>query len=175
MNFKTSLDRIWKSYQITEDCLKITQRTVSKDEKSMLKGTAFLNSSSEDESEEWIRQSRTDANDYVILSLWAAFERIILEYLQKKGRKILDKNSSDFNKKFYKKIEQEIEYWKINDILDMFKEIIDPNLIGNAKQIKQYRDWVAHRNIDKGSPANVAPQSAYQILSEILTELDNIA
>ena len=57
----------------------------------------------------------------------------------------------------------------------MFKEITDPNLIGNAKQVKQYRDWVAHRNIDKGSPPKVAPQSAYQILSKILDDLDNIS
>lgn len=173
MSSENPLDRIWESYKITSDCLKIAQRSVSKNEKSLLKGTVFLNSLSKDEPVLWIEKSRTDADDYVILSLWAAFERVILEYVQKEGGKVLDTTPSDFNKKFHQKIEQEIEYWRIDDILDMLKVIIDSTLIGNAKQVKQYRDWVAHRNVNKGSPPNVPPQNAYQILSEILCQLDN--
>ncbi len=46
-------------------------------------------------------------------------------------------------------------------------------LLGQAKQIKQYRDWVAHRNVSKAVPANVPPKKAYEILSEILWRLEN--
>ena len=31
-----------------------------------------------------------------------------------------------------------IEHWRIDEVLDMLKDTIDPNLIGNAKQIKNY-------------------------------------
>ena len=64
-----------------------------------------------------------------------------------------------------------MEYWRIADVLDLLKEHVDSDLIGQAKQIKQYRDWVAHRNMVKGVPADIPPQSAYIILSEILDKL----
>ncbi len=79
---------------------------------------------------------------------------------------------SEFNQKIHQKLEHEIEYWKIDDILNLFKVVIDPDLIGQAKQIKQYRDWVAHRNIGKGAPPNVTPKKAYEIISEILNKLE---
>ncbi len=66
-----------------------------------------------------------------------------------------------------KAISKNIEYWKIDEILDVLKVIIDPDLIGQAKQIKKYRDWVAHRNIKKKSPPNVVPERAYSVLAEI--------
>jgi len=96
-----------------------------------------------------------------------------VEYLQIQGRKILDSPPTGFNQKVHRKIEHEMEYWKSDDILNMFKSLIDSDLIGQAKQVKQYRDWVAHRNISKGAPANVPPKKAYEILSEILRGLES--
>jgi hypothetical protein len=61
-----------------------------------------------------------------------------------------------------------MEYWKTGDVLDIFKGIVDPNLIGNAKQIKDYRDWVAHRNPRRPSPTKTDPASAYTVLQQIL-------
>lgn len=120
-----------------------------------------------------IKEGRSDANDYVILSLWAAFERIIMEYLRIQAHKILDNPPTELNRKVHRKVDLEMEYWKSDDILDMFKTIINPDLVGQAKQIKRYRDWVAHRNIAKGPPANVPPKKAYEILSEILCQLEH--
>jgi len=95
-----------------------------------------------------------------------------MEYLQMQGRGILREQPSEFNQKFHEKVEHEIEYWKIDDILNIFKVVIDPDVVGQVKQIKQYRDWVAHRNISKGAPPNIAPQKAYEIISRILKELE---
>ncbi|OQY59868.1 MAG: hypothetical protein B6245_04380 [Desulfobacteraceae bacterium 4572_88] len=172
MSFETPLDRIWESYQVMRDCLKIAQRGVIGKNMRLLNKTAFW-SRSEEDARSQIRKGRNDADDYVILSLWATFERIIREYLQIQGRKILDKPPTGFNQKVHRKIEHEIEYWRSDDILDMFKSLIDSELIVQAKQIKKYRDWVAHRNISKGAPANVPPKRAYEILSEILYRLED--
>ena len=171
MKVKTPLDPIWESYQVICDCLKIAQRGVSDKNMRLLNKTNFW-SSSEEDAKNQIKKGRSDANDYVILSLWAAFERIIIDYLQKQGRKILDSPPIEFNKKVHQKIEHEIEYWKSDDILNMFKAVIDSDLVGHAKQIKQYRDWVAHRNVSKGAHANVPPKKAYEILSTILYRLE---
>ena len=172
MKSNTLLDYIWQTYQVTRDCLKVAQRSVSKKDLRLLSKTKFIGMS-EEQAGNWISKSRNNSDDYIILSLWAAFERIMIGYLQKQGKKILDDPPSDFNKKVYDKIESEIEYWRINDILDIFKDLIDSNLIGNVKQIKAYRDWIAHRNIKKGAPPNVLPQTAYKVLSEIIVELKN--
>jgi len=172
MNFKTPLDRIWESYQVMCDCLKIAQRGVSEKNMGLLNKTNFW-SVSEEDARHQIKKGRSDANDYVILSLWAAFERIITEYLQIQSRKILYNSPSEFSQKIHQKIEHEMEYWKSDDILNIFKVLIDSDLVGQAKQIKQYRDWVAHRNVSKGAPANVPPKKAYEILSEILYRLKN--
>jgi hypothetical protein len=164
-------DSMWQTYQVTCDCLKVAQRSVSKDRRLLSK--TQLITMSEEQSGEWISKSRSDSDDYIILSLWAVFERIMIGYLQEQGKKILDDPPSNFNKKVYDKIEFEIERWRITDILDIFKGPIDSHLIGRVKQIKEYRDWIAHRNMKKGTPSNVPPQTAYKILSEMLVELKN--
>ncbi len=171
MKASARLDRIWESWQITRDCMKIAQRSIDRGYKEILGRTGFLMLSSK-ESENLIMKSREDSDDYLILYLWAAFERTLMEYMKKEGGKILDDDPGDFNRKTYAKIQREMEFWKSDDILDMFKETVDSNLIGNAKQIKKYRDWVAHRNPEKPAPPNISPQSTYQILSRILNELE---
>jgi len=172
MKSNTSLDDIWQTYQVTCDCLKVVQRSIAKKDRRLLSKTQFF-TISEEQAGGWISKSRRDSDDYIILSLWAVFERIMIGYLQEQGKKILDNPPSDFNKKFYDKIESKIEYWRIDDILDIFTGPIDSQLIGRVKQIKTYRDWIAHRNMRKGAPSNIIPQRAYKILSEMLVELKN--
>jgi hypothetical protein len=165
-------DNIWQTYQVTCDCLKVAQRSVLKKDLRLLSKTQLI-TMSEEQAGDWISKSRSDSSDYIILSLWAVFERIMIGYLQEQGKKILDDPPSGFNKKVYDKIESEIEYWRIGDILDIFKGAIDSHLIGNVKQIKAYRDWIAHHNIKKGAPENFPPHAAYEILSEVITQLKN--
>ncbi|TYT74474.1 hypothetical protein FIM25_09990 [Desulfobotulus mexicanus] len=68
------LDNIWQSYQATIDCFKIAGRSVKREEYQFLAKTNFIGTSPE-KVDELIRKSRSDADDYVILSLWAVFER----------------------------------------------------------------------------------------------------
>lgn len=171
MNSANLLDEVWETYQTTKDCLKVASRSIDKSELHLLKSTNFINLSS-NEAVPLIEKSRVNADDYVILYLWAVFERQLYEYLQNECRKILDNDGSNFNKHVHKKIDTDIEYWKIDDTLDVFKAIVEPNLLGNAKQIKKYRDWIAHRNPRKGQPDNVSPQKAYEVLSDILSCLE---
>jgi hypothetical protein len=65
-----------------------------------------------------------------------------------------------------------VEYWRAEHILDIFKKNIDGALIGDAKKIKKYRDWVAHRNPRKPPPEDVTPEFACRILSEILMRVE---
>ncbi|MEW6378465.1 MAG: hypothetical protein AB1611_02525 [bacterium] len=171
MQSDNPLEPIWQAYQVTRDCLKVAQRAINKQQPSFLGGTQCVGIPQQ-EATQWIVMSRDESDDCVILSLWAVFERIIIDYMQRKGQKILDESPKVFSQKFYKQLQREVEYWKIDDILDLFKGTIDPILIGHAKQIKDHRDWVAHRNINRGK---VLPDFAYKILSEILSQIQQPA
>lgn len=172
MSFKNPLDSIWKSYMAICDSLKIAQICISSNDYIHLLNKINFLTNPQEHTMNQIVKSRDDANDYVILSLWAAFERIIIEHLKIYGRRILSNPPSVLNQKIHEKVEHEIEYWKIDDVLNIFKVVIDSDIIGQARQIKQYRDWVAHRNTSKGAPPNITPQKAYEIISTILRKLE---
>jgi hypothetical protein len=165
------LDQVWESYLVTIDCLKVASRSIEKNQLDLVNKTRFVGSAI-DEAKTRIKNSRDDADDFVIVSLWAMFERKILEYLQEEGRKLLQKTPTAFNKRVQQKVENEMERWKRDDILDLFKSVVDPDLIGSAKQVRHYRDWIAHKNPKKGPPPNVPPQTAYRILSQIISEVE---
>lgn len=166
---------IWEAYQITKDCLKVTQRTVDRESEHFLKDTRFIGTSKDDATNK-IGKSRSEAEDYVVLSLWVAFERFIINYVQEKSSVILQKQPSSFSRKFYDRLRDAVEYWKVDDVLDMFKNgWVNAELIGDAKNIKRYRDWLAHRNPAKASPAKVTPETAHRILLTLIQEIQNVS
>jgi hypothetical protein len=173
MNATDSLDAIWQSYQTTIACLRISTRAVKNGNIAAIEKTSLLHDPV-DEALRKIEKSREIADDNVILSLWTVFERALLLHLQNESKILLTAPHSKMIPVFQKKIE-DVEYWRIDEVLDIFKFAIDPTLIGSAKQIKKYRDWVAHKNPKKGRPQNVPPQIAYQILSEISKQLNHLA
>lgn len=173
MNRTESLDAIWQSYQTNLDCHRVAIRGISKGNLVALEKTGFLNTPI-DEAKQKIQISRAAADDHVILSLWAVFERSLLSRLQSENKRILAEPQTKITHGVYQKIDDELEYWRIEDVLDIFKIAIDPTLIGGAKQIKKYRDWVAHKNPRKSRPQNVPPENAYKLLREISSQLDKI-
>ena len=167
MSSANLLDPIWTSYSTTVDSLKVTLRILEKGKNHLLNNTNFLYSPV-DAAKQRVRDSQRDADNFVIVSLWAEFERKLLEYVQLEGKRLLRTPPTKFNTEVHKKVEDTIEYWRTDDMLDLFKSVVGGNLIGNAKNIKKYRDWIAHKNPRKGAPSNVPPQTAYKILSCII-------
>lgn len=170
MSAADALDTIWQSYIDTIDCLKVASRCISTGRIEHLDKTGFIQTS-KPEAEKKISASRKNADEFLILSLWAVFERSLFFHLQKESDRILQSAQTKLTLGIHEKIKDEIEYWRVDDVLDLFKTHIDPNLIGNAKQVKKYRDWVAHRNPNKLPTTNVPPHMAYKVLSEIASQL----
>ena len=164
------LETIWRQHRIMKDCLEIAQRALAGTDVRLLQDTRFVGESSPNARKQ-IDESRIDVDDFVIVSLWAVFARFILSFLQEKGRKLLDARPASLTTGLYAKYEREVEYWKAKDILDLFKNDIDGLLLGDAKNVKKHRDYIAHRNPRKGSPAKVTPEFAYTILSEIVERI----
>jgi hypothetical protein len=95
---------------------------------------------------EWIETSRQASDDLTIVSLWATFERHLVQYLQTKSQKLREIEPSELGVRLQDRLNEDLERWRPDDILDLFKGQVDSNLIGQAKQIKDYRDWIAHKN-----------------------------
>jgi hypothetical protein len=175
MSTNHKLQEIWKTYCVIKDTFKIATRSVEQRNVDLLKQTDFINQEIDVVRHDIIK-SRNAADDYVILSLWSVFERIVLDTVLLESNKILDKTPSAFNKSVHAKITDAIEYLKIVDLLDLLKPFVDSiedgELIGKAKHIKKHRDWLAHRNPKKPSPGKVQPLYAYNVLSQIVNKLE---
>ena len=172
MKTDNQLDQIWQTYRTTMDCLKIAGKTIKSGKLQLLTETRFAGSSAK-KSAVWLKDSQMASNDFVILNLWVAFERIVIGYAQDKGTKIREQPPAWFSLSLYDKYENEVERWKIEDILDLFKKGIDENLIGDAKNVKKYRNWIAHKN-PKKPIAPVTPEFAYRILSELVKSIESL-
>lgn len=173
MRSSNILDPIWLSYKTTQDCLKVARRSLERGDSRLIEKTVFVGDSI-DSATSMIEECSENANDFVIVSLWAVFERKLIDYLKYAGRGASQSAPpSMFRQQVNKKIESNIEYWKTDEILDIFKAVVDDNaLIGDAKNVKKRRDWIAHKNPQKKPSTDVTPQIAYSVLSSIIEKLD---
>jgi hypothetical protein len=170
MSVADPIEDIWQTFHITMDALRVALRAVRRADLRLLRDTHFIDGTQPAIAVD-IEICRKAASDYAILSMWAIFERRIIAKIEAESRKMLDDPPSSFNDALFQKIEDAIEYWRTEEVLDLIKPLVGGDLVGNAKQIKKYRDWMAHKNPKKPSPANVTPEFDYRILSELSRQL----
>jgi len=128
---------------------------------------------------ERINNSMKEIEDLFVLNLWATFERWLRDYLQDKGNTLKTTMPSGLGSQLYDHFTKEVEYWKPDDMLDIVKDGIFANsptnqqLVGHAKQILEYRNWIAHGRNSRRAPTinNIVPSAAYQTLNTIITLL----
>lgn len=170
------IEQVGRTWKLTQDALALVRREVARQgkgtsERSVLARTNFEDLSLSDAQTDL--QSCQKANeDFAILAMWTIFERRLVLRLEEECRKIQDQNSSEFNRVVFKKIVNTVEYWKIDDALDLIKPLVGSDLAGSAKNIKKYRDWIVHRNPRKPTPATVDAQYAKEILKLISDALE---
>lgn len=193
MNFnllKNPLPPLWASFQMSENAFKVAKRVIRqpnvqnevcqrelfKYQRHLLNHTPFPTL---ENAQALIEQSETDSKDLFILGLWATFERFVRDYLQQKGT-VLQQSMQPptLANSFYQHLYKEVEYWKPADILDFLKDSLfltvgGKNLIGVAKQILEYRDWVAHGKNPHKLPSAIylKPKIVYETLNEIINTL----
>ncbi|MFP4246156.1 MAG: hypothetical protein ACLFQ1_03160 [Halochromatium sp.] len=63
----------------------------------------------------------------------------------------------------------------VKNALDLLKPLIGSYNVGQAKQIKRYRDWVAHRNPHKPTPAKIDPEFTRALLTRLALALETAA
>lgn len=167
-----SIDLVWESYQATIDSMKVTRRAIDKGPARLVAGTNISEWPASDAAEK-LKAVQDDVDDLFILALWAVFERELRDFVETEGARALASSSAPFYQNLSLLVCREVEYWNNDDLLDLFKTPANAPLIGNAKQVRQYRDWVAHRNPKRSRVANITPEIAYSTLSAIINTIEN--
>ena len=170
MKADEAMERVWLTYQVMMDAVKIAARSIRQGNIGLIRDTNFVDSVQDDAKRD-LANCRIAAEEYAIISMWAVFERRLVEVLTVESRKMLDNPPGNFNRAVCRKVEDSLEYMRANDLLDLIKVVVGEDLTGKAKQIKRHRDWLAHKNKKKPSPANVQPVFVYQVLSEIVGQV----
>jgi len=85
--------------------------------------------------------------DLFIVDAFAAFERLL------RNRVLLSVGSQEnaLSEGLLQVVRNESEYIKIEYLLEVLKNFADSGRIGLIKQIKKYRDWVAHGKRDSAA------------------------
>jgi hypothetical protein len=167
------LFEFFATHRRLRECLEIATRVVEAERTDLLKGTDF-GAASRQQAREWIGQARKDADELAIVALWAWFERYLVEYVKVRAEALRTSKPAAFAEELKDTVTEQIEYWRIDDILDLFKSVIDANQIGVAKRLKKYRDWVAHRNPNRVPSARTDPTSAYSLLAAIIDAVERV-
>jgi hypothetical protein len=169
------LKHAWLVYQASRDALKVTKQTISHDDKETLLSRTTFESQSPTEAKQVIEDSLKELEDLFVLSLWSKFERFIRDYLQQKGATLQTTQPTALAHPMYEYFCDEVEFWKPHQMLDLLKKSLfttNSHIIGKAKQILTYRDWVAHgKNPNKYPSSNITTRFAYKILNEIVETL----
>ncbi|MFA6471121.1 MAG: hypothetical protein WCU00_03685 [Candidatus Latescibacterota bacterium] len=171
---------IWESYRLFKDSSVVTKRALKREwespeeQKYFFDGTEFR-SDTMSEAAESVDRSIQSIEDLMILSLYATFERYIIECLQEKGEAIKGKSPEWLYVKLYLRFENSIERGSLDEVFSWFKnaKVIDDELCESLKKTKTYRDWIAHRN-PKRKPQEISdPATVYTILSTAIEKIDS--
>lgn len=173
MTKNNPLDPVLRSYQISCDCTKISLRALTRGETRLLKGTAFAETR-EQEARSDLLQAQKEAADFAILSMWVIFERELHHHLQL-AYAVLAQPAQGLRYQIHQHLVMTSERWQNQEILDLFKAAgVSAELIGQAKNIKRFRDWVAHKNPKKPPVSQTTPETTYQVLSALLQEIQQL-
>lgn len=171
MSSFNQFEQSWQTYKITRDSLKVLNRVVDSGEESFLHDTAFPGLTPK-EFKTWYMRSFSDLDDYIILTLFALFEQILVDYLKQKSHKILEETPKEISKNLYDKISQKMQFWQQIERFKILKGFIDTKLIENLIQVKEYRDWIAHKNPRKKPPAKpISPESVYDSFKSVIEQI----
>jgi hypothetical protein len=161
------LDTAIEAYRLNQDVQRIARRVVDASDERHLRTTGFLGlAHSECGAELEKMQGRLD--EITVMVLWSAFERWLIDHVTRVSTELPAVSPETFAVRLRDKIGAEVEFWRFDSILDLLKGWIDSGDVGRAKQIKAYRDWIAHRNPLKRAPAITDPATVRNVLGGII-------
>lgn len=108
-------------------------------------------------------------DELIILAMWSVAERAVFDYVLAVEATLSGAATDTLQRDLLEKAFRDLEYSRFDDLLDVFKARISADVIGLAKQVKHYRDYLAHRNPKRKSVPPVTPKHALSCLKALLT------
>lgn len=191
MNLHNPLPAFWSNFLYSSDALKVANKvfssqwqpkktecskTIEAYQKHLLNHTHFQKNQDLQatfKQNQTLKEVQDEHSDLFVLALWAIFERFLRDFLLEKGQALQQHVTPNILAQgLYQHYQKEVEYWKPDEMLDFMKNLMiqqnnNIDLIGNAKQIYTYRNWVAHGKKVGKKPSHVKPQTAYETLTQI--------
>ena len=165
------LERVWTAYLITKDALQLSQRASVQRQRHLFEDLEVLESAP-GAAESALSAARERADEFVILAMWVEFERSLIEFLEARTQSVRTISPRLLWRRLGDHVTQGVEYWKSDDRLDILKGFVNPERVGQAKEVGKFRDWIAHKNPRRRPTKKVEPVDTYQLLSAILAVLD---
>ncbi len=181
MKYLSMLDKIWDDYEFQKKSLALVQNTAKhndRESESTVVSKLLINAGLADVSVEMVGSqiisARRVLQDYVILSVWVMFERLLIEFLQKLIATDVTLFVDNITRQMVvEQVRNDIERWKSDMMLDMVKPIISADTAGTLKKIKRHRDWIAHRN-PAATPEKIDPRTAYELVREAARQIEQL-
>lgn len=162
------LDDVLEWYQFIKDSQDVSLRLIKLHSESVPKDSRFAGKTLA-EARTLLEQASAEVDDLVIISLAAVFEQKILDHLIDVANMMRISQQGVFPLEVLKYGLDKLERWYFPDVLDFFKTLVHVDIIGQAKQIYQYRNYVAHGK--KGiKPASTDLIKAYERLTKFLEQ-----
>ena len=165
----TVVNNVFSVYEVIKDSIKVTKRSINNGLYQLHNRTLFLGEQ-KDRMLSKIDDVEKELDDIMILSLFASFERELRISIQT----LIDTNTNKVNKTLENIVSlttDSIERWTVVDMIDSLKDVVDNDLRGKAKQIYEYRNWVAHgKNKSKIPSIRTDPKTVQVILCDFITQ-----
>ena len=168
----SQLQEAYNWHLIAKENHKTILRILDKDP-SLFPGDAIYIGYPAAHAKEMLLTAFQEYQDLSIISFVSIFERIVLDNLLTVASNCKAGEQDAFSRATVEYALRNPERWHFNDILDLYKTLVPAALVGEIKQIYQYRNWVAHGK-KTPKPYSIDPKSAYQRLMKFLNEA-NIA
>jgi hypothetical protein len=106
-----------------------------------------------------------------VLALFASFQRFLIEHLQSANCLLAAGYPPVYAAQLAKKFEEEVDRWRFDTILGLFKHDVELALITEVKKIKRYRDWIAHQNPARASTEPCDRERVFALLTDFIEQV----
>jgi hypothetical protein len=164
------LDPVMDWYRTASDSIRVTERILNQGIVGAITDKHVFFGEAVTENLTRLEAAKEELQRLVVLALTAIFERTLRDYLLAFMRNALPSGDAQ-REALQNALLQDIEFWNFSArVLEVFPQV-SPNIRGIARQIIEYRNWVAHgHTLGTPAPSNVTPAHAHQYLTDFLSQ-----
>lgn len=138
----SQLDKVMEWYEVSLECQMIMHKLINK-RPEIIPLDSTLATKELKETLDLLTKSIEELNDLTIVSLVSIFEQTLLAHIREFIHHQMNP-TNQMNNQVTNYVIQQAERGKFTEIMDLYKSVVDQQVIGMVKQVYTYRNWVAH-------------------------------